>query len=396
MPLQERKQMYHEESIENELANLRERHLLRTLRSLPYTGGRICIKGREYLNFSSNDYLNLANNARLKTAAAQALKVYGMGATASRLMCGHLPLHEETERALAGLCGQETALLFASGYQANVGVLTALGREGDLIFSDALNHASIIDGCRLSRAACKVFAHKDYVLLERLLVENRGYRRKIIVSDAIFSMDGDTADVLKLRQLADQYGALLVIDEAHALGIMGQGAGLCAAARVQADVVVGTLSKALGSQGGFVACSETLRAYILNHARSFIYSTGLAPVCAAAALEAINIIRETPDMGKVVLVRAQNMAATLREQGLGVPEIHAPIIPVPIGSDAKVMAYAAKLFDMGIIAVGIRPPTVPAGTARLRLSLTAAHTDEDIARGAAQIAECVLGIADVR
>jgi len=380
-------------SLLEDLATLEAGHLLRRLRTLPASGGKFHHEGREYLNFSSNDYLNLAHHPRLKTAAAQALEVYGVGATSSRLMSGHLPVHVETELALANLCGQECALLFASGYQCNVGVLTSLGREGDVIFSDALNHASIIDGCRLSRAEVKVYPHSDLEALEKLLQDSAGFKRRIIVSDAVFSMDGDVADVAALREFADRYDGLLVIDEAHAIGVLGKGGGLCAEQGVRADVIVGTLSKALGSQGGFAACSETIRDCIVNHARSFIYSTGLAPVCAAAAKEAVQIIREQPHWGNELCVRASKMADALRRQGHSVPEVRAPIIPVAVGDDALVMKYAAELFEVGVIAVGIRPPTVPPGTARLRLSLTSAHTDADIALGVLRISECVLGVA---
>jgi 8-amino-7-oxononanoate synthase len=257
---------------ENELASLKERGLLRDLYVLPHTGGEITVDGKKLVNFSSNDYLNLAGDQRLKAAATQAVEEMGCGATAARLMTGHLKLHEQLESDLAQMMGTEAALVFGSGFLTNLGVITALAKADDEVYADRLNHASLIDGTRLSRAHSIRYRHKDLSHLETLLKKSKTRGKRIIVSESVFSMDGDIAPLNGLAQLAERYKALLVIDEAHAIGVMGQdGGGACRikGKDVKPDIVIGTLSKSLGGYGGYAACSARVRKFLINNARSF-------------------------------------------------------------------------------------------------------------------------------
>jgi len=339
-------------------------------------------------NFSSNDYLGLAVDPRVTQSAAEAAQQWGSGAGASRLMAGQHEIHAELEAALANFFAQPAALLFPSGYQANLGTLTALAGRDDAIYSDALNHASLIDGARLSRAEVKVYAHNDVAALEALLAEAPEARRRVIVTESVFSMDGDLAPVAALSALAARHGAWLVVDEAHAIGVYGEGCGVCAAQGVKPDVLLGTLSKALGSQGGFVACAGAVRDLLVNRARTFIFSTGLAPACAAAALEALKIIRDEPGQGREVL-----LAAKLLRDALHARDIHAPgeaqIVPVLLGDEALALRVAAGCAARGARVHAIRPPTVPAGTCRLRLSVNALHSDTDLVWLAGCIADAM-------
>lgn len=376
-------------SIQAELDAIRADARWRSLTVSTGSGGKFATADGTILNFSSNDYLDLATHPRVMAGAQAAVAEAGCGATASRLMAGHFPLHERLETQLAALTAQPAALLFPTGFQANLGILTALGGTGDVIFSDALNHASIIDGSRLARAQVCVYRHNDPDDLESLLRAHPGARRRIIVSDAIFSMDGDHAPLLALTELARRYDALLVVDEAHAMGVYGDGGGLSRALGVVPDVVVGTLSKAFGSAGGFVATTPLIRDLLINKARSFIYTTGLSPANAGAALAALGVISETPSMGGALRVRARDFAAALRTLGLDAPDRDVPIVPIPLGDNARTMAAAAALREQGLWVTGIRPPTVPAGEARLRLTVTLAHTADDLAEAATRIADVV-------
>lgn len=360
-----------------ELAEIERAGLSRFLRALPGVGGRVAVNGRELLNFSSNDYLNLASDPRLKKAAQGAIEEHGCGATASRLMAGHLALHEELEKGLAGLVGKETALVFSSGYQTNVGVLSVLGREGDAIFSDALNHASIVDGCRLSHAETCIYRHCDMAHLEELLASTDTGGRKIIVSDSVFSMDGDFAPLAELSALARQHGALLAVDEAHAIGVFGDGGGLCRELGVDADVVVGTMSKSLGGGGGFAAGTETFRRLLVNKARSFIFSTGLAPGCVGSALAGLDILGSSPDLGRNLLALSDRFRAILRERDFEIHDGASQIIPIMVGDNEAAVEMVRPCLEQGVLVTAIRPPTVPRGTARLRLSVTLAHTEQD-------------------
>ncbi len=384
---------------EEELASLKERGLLREMNALPETGGEIVIDSKKILNFSSNDYLGLAGDRRLKDAAIQAIERFGCGATASRLLTGDLTLHEELESDLARMMGAEAALVFGSGFLTNLGVMTTLAGVGDRVFSDTLNHASLIDGIRLSRASCDRYRHKDMAHLEELLNKNsQTAGKRIIVSESVFSMDGDIAPLEELSRLARQYQALLIIDEAHAIGVFGRnGAGVCRIPgnKAQPDVIIGTLSKSLGGYGGFVACSAPVRRLLINKARSFIYTTGLPPACLGSAREAVRIVTSEPELGKTLLKRARRFHSLLIEHGLKMPEFESQIIPIIIGGNEAVIYFSERLQAKGLLVKPIRPPTVPPGTERVRLSLTLSMSDAALEKAASAIAESAreVGIA---
>jgi 8-amino-7-oxononanoate synthase len=362
---------------EKELASLEERGLLRRLLTHPPT----------VLSFSSNDYLDLARDPRLEAAACEAVRRLGCGATASRLMAGNLEEHEALEADLARLVGHEAALLFGSGFLTNLGVLTALAGRGTHVFADRLNHASLVDGMLLSRATCHRYRHRDMAHLDALLKQTDGPR--LIVSDSVFSMDGDIAPVEALTALAERHGALLVVDEAHAIGVFGKGGGVCRERGVLPDVAIGTLSKALGGYGGFAACSKAVRALLINRARSFIYSTGLPPACLGSGTAAVSIVEETPELGAELLRRAGRFRHRLADRGLRLGPTESQIVPVIIGPNEAAVAASQRLRARGIVATAVRPPTVPAGTARLRLSVTLAHSEADLDAVADAVAECV-------
>lgn len=328
------------------------------------------------INACSNDYLGYANRA----VSRETLSQIPSGSGASRGVHGTRRVHRALEAELASLCGHERALVFSSGYAANVGTVSALARRGDVIFSDARNHASLIDGSRLSRAHVTVFPHLDLEALEASLSHTPCDGQRWVLTESYFSMDGDSPDLPGLRQLCDTCGAGLVVDEAHALGVFGpKGAGLCAEAGVRADVLVGTFGKALGTQGAFVACCTTLRTWIWNRARSFLYSTALSPHLAAITLARLRDAIED-ESGRA---RLHQNAAQIRDRlrAAGVPfgeRSHGPIIPVLLGSPEGALRASELLLEAGILAQAIRPPTVPPGTSRLRISLSAIHGQQDI------------------
>lgn len=366
-----------------ELAALERRDLLRRLRPLESpSAAEVTVEGRRALLFSSNNYLGLATHPALRTAAAEAIGRWGCGAGASRLIAGHLDLHAAVEAALADFKGTEAALLFPSGYQANVGALTALVSRGDHIFSDALNHASIIDGCRLSRATIHVFPHRDTRTLEQLLADTPKGGRRLIVTDAVFSMDGDRAPLAELVSLAARYHSHVMLDEAHAAGVLGpRGAGLadaCGLTRAVA-VHVGTLGKAFGGFGAYVAGSRAVIDLLINRARSFIYTTALPPAAVAAAAAALDLVRNEPERRSRVLAHARRLREGFRALGLETGgDTH--IVPVLLGDNARALAFSRALLERGVLVQAIRPPTVPEGTARLRVTPMATHDDEHIAR----------------
>ncbi|HNR97880.1 MAG TPA: 8-amino-7-oxononanoate synthase [Planctomycetota bacterium] len=370
-----------------ELEKLASEGLLRTLAARAGLGGKYVEDGGTVLNFSSNDYLDLASDARLKAAAAEAIAAWGCGATASRLMAGSLRLHETLEAELAALAGRERALLFGSGFLANLGVLTVLAHRRTTIFADRLNHASLLDGARLSGARLVRYPHGDVDRLDALLAAD-GSRRRIIVTDSVFSMDGDIAPLAAIGDCALRRGALLVVDEAHAIGVLGlRGGGVCRdLPAVRPDVVVGTLSKALGGYGGFAAGARGLCDLLVNRARSFIYSTALPPACLGSARAALAILAASHNLGAALLARAEQFRAALQQAGLDTGPSRTHIIPIMVGDNERTLAFARALREKNILAVAVRPPTVPRGTARLRLSVTRAHTGEDLARAAAAIA----------
>jgi len=373
-----------------ELDALRARGLLRSLeplRSPP--GSEIELRpGERLINFSSNDYLGLASDARIAEALAVGTRTWGAGAGASRLVCGDFLPQHELEAELARFASSEAALLFGSGYAANCGILPSFAGPEDLILSDALNHASIIDGCRLSRARVEVYPHGDVGAVEKAL--RAPARRKIVVTDAVFSMDGDRAPLRELAALCSAAGALLIVDEAHATGVIGpRGAGLAAELGVAADVRMATLSKAFGVAGAYVAASRAVCDLLLNRARPLIFSTALPPALACAARASLEILAgsEGDARRSRLWSNVRRFAAGLREAGLPAREDSA-IFPVVTGTPDRALAMAAHLRELGILAKPIRPPTVPQGTSRIRFAVTSAHTVEHIDRAIAALRAC--------
>jgi 8-amino-7-oxononanoate synthase len=363
-----------------ELLALGARGLLRSLeplRSAP--GAEVELRpGERLINFSSNDYLGLAGDPRIAQALADGARAWGAGAGASRLVCGDFLPQHELEQELARFEGTEAAVLFGSGYAANCGILPALAGPEDLILSDALNHASIIDGCRLSRARVEVYAHLDVGSVERLL--RTSARRKLVVTDAVFSMDGDRAPLSQLAALCASSEAILIVDEAHATGVIGpHGAGLCAEQGVAADLRMGTLSKSFGLAGAYVASSRPVCELLVNRARPFIYSTALPPALSCAALASLRILAgpEGDERRRRLWNNVRRFAGGLRSLGIAARD-DSPIFAVVLGAPERALAAAARLREQGILAKAIRPPTVPAGTSRLRFALTAAHTEAHI------------------
>jgi 8-amino-7-oxononanoate synthase len=340
----------------------------------------VSVDGRRVLLLCSNNYLGLANHTALQEAAARAAREYGVGAGASRLISGSMRLHHELEAEIAKLKGAEAALLFNSGYHANIGVIPALVGPEDVVFSDALNHASIVDGCRLSRAQVVAYPHADVGALDDSLRRQRG-RRRLVVTDSIFSMDGDTAPLRAICEVAEHHGAMVMVDEAHATGVVGPGgAGIVAALGLRDRVAVqmGTLGKALGTFGAFVAGSRELIDHLVNRARPFVYTTALPPPVVAAALAALELVRAEPERRVRLAENAAVLGRGLRQLGLEVGAAASHIIPVLIGDAPRTMELSARLLDMGVFVQGIRPPTVPAGTARLRVTVMSTHTAEDL------------------
>lgn len=366
--------------MEEALQDLKRQHRKRELRSLETTGGIIRSGGRQWVNLASNDYLNLANNPIVKAKAVGFVERYGVGATASRLVTGNLGIVEELEQRLATLKGAQASLVFGSGFLANVGLIPALVGRDDTILADRLSHASLLDGCILSRATLERFPHNDMNQLEELLQKTGGKGKRLIVTESVFSMDGDRAPLSELVGLAMEHDAMLLVDEAHATGVLGpKGAGLLSGVKAMkqgGQYVVGTLSKALAGYGGFVACTATARDFVINRARSFIYSTGLPPAVIGAALGALDVLAGSPGMGDELLRRAELFRALLKAGGQDVGRSDSQIVPLMIGDDERALRIAARLREKGIIAVAIRPPTVPPGTARIRFSITLAHSDE--------------------
>ncbi|NTV15287.1 MAG: 8-amino-7-oxononanoate synthase [Desulfobulbaceae bacterium] len=343
-------------------------------------------------DFSSNDYLALSQHPELVRGSREALESYGAGVGAARLMSGDLAIFHQLEREVADFKGCPAALLFGSGYMANLGIIPALVGRGDTVFTDRLDHASIYDGCRLAGARLLRFRHNDLTHLEELLGKEGGSGRRLIIVESLYSMDGDFAPLADLVALKNRYAALLLVDEAHATGIYGeQGAGLIEAAGLaeQVEVVVGTFGKALGSYGAYVAGSPELREYLVNRARSFIYSTGLPPAVVGASLAAVRLVRQRPELRRQLAKLASHFKECLRREGLpGVPS-PSHIVPVMIGDGATALRLAEECCRLGIFVTAIRPPTVPEGSARVRFSLTLHHRREELAEVAGRfLAAC--------
>jgi 8-amino-7-oxononanoate synthase len=377
-----------------ELAELRDRDLLRGLREVESAQlPRVMLDGRELLLFCSNNYLGLACHPEVVEAARLATARWGASSASSRLVSGHMTVHAELEDKIARWKNQEAALVFSTGYQANIGVISSLTGPGDLIVSDELNHASIIDGARLSKAATVVYRHNDLEDLERVLCENRGAGRVLVVTESVFSMDGDLAPLAYISKACRRHGAWLMVDEAHGAGVFGKrGAGLVQELGLEGEVQVhmGTLGKALGSFGAYVTGSRTLVDLLVNKARSIIYTTALPPSAAAAALAAIQVVEREPQRAAGLLARATSLALALREAGLEVPNADSQIIPVLLGDAARAVTTADKLRARGFYVAAIRPPTVAPGTSRLRVSLMATHTSQEINSLRDAIIDCAL------
>ncbi|HET7228943.1 MAG TPA: 8-amino-7-oxononanoate synthase [Longimicrobium sp.] len=346
-------------------------------------GASVGVDGRAAADFSSNDYLGLAADPRVAQAAARALADAGTGAGAARLISGNHPLHQALEDGLARLKRTPAALLFPSGYAANTGAIPALVGRGDAVYSDELNHASLIDGCRLSRAEIRVFRHADVGALEAMLrADARRYRRRLIVVDAVFSMDGGLFPLDALVDVARRHGAWTYVDDAHGTGVLGAtGRGSLERWGVEGrvDVVMGTLGKALGTAGAFVAGSAALCEWLMNRARPFVFTTAPPPALAAATLEALRIASAEPWRRERLRANARRLRdrlAALGRPARGEPDGH--IVPVVIGGADETMRAGQLLRERGFLAGAVRPPTVPAGTSRLRLTLSAAHTEEQI------------------
>jgi 8-amino-7-oxononanoate synthase len=377
--------------IDPELAAWEQAGLRRARRvTRPLPGGMIEVNGRALLNLAANDYLCLAGDPRLAAAAQAVLPEAGVGSRASALVSGRTTSHELLERRLAAFEHSESALLFPTGYAANVGAITALVGRDDSVFCDRLNHASLIDGCRLSGARLHVIPHLDLATLEEELRKASSRRRRLIVIDSVFSMDGDVADLPELVDLADRYDAMLLIDEAHATGVLGGGGrGLAEHFGVNSDhlVRVGTLSKALGCLGGFVVGPQNVIEWLWNKARPQVFSTALPPAIAAAAVAAIDIVEREPERRRRLSSLSDALRARLAEAGVLVPKarLSTPIIPVVLKEEQRTLEAAAQLEDAGFLVAAIRPPTVPTGSARLRVSLHCQVTDEQLERLAEQL-----------
>jgi 8-amino-7-oxononanoate synthase len=350
-------------------------------------GPRVTLDGRSVLLLCSNDYLGLADHPRVREAAAEAALGWGAGAGASRLISGNMTPHRRLEERLAAFKGYESALLFGSGYLANVGAISALAGRGEVVFSDELNHASIVDGCRLARAETFVYRHGDAEHLAWGLGKACG-RGSLIVSDGVFSMDGDIAPLADLTRLAREHGCRLMIDEAHATGARGPGGrGSVAAAGLseEVDLVVGTLGKALGSYGAYVCASAELSEYLLNTARSFIFSTALPPPVLAATLAALELLEAEPGRVRRLSANAAALRGGLLAEGLAAGGGTSQIVPLEVGDAEPTMALCERLLEHGVFAQGIRPPTVPPGSSRLRFSVMATHEEAEL-REAARLA----------
>ena len=379
--------------IGREVANLHEQGLYRPLRELSTAQGPVCtVDGREVISFSSNDYLGLTHHPRLREAASRALREFGVGSGAVRTIAGTMSLHERLERELAEFKGVEATLVFQSGFAANTGAIPVIAGEADLIVSDALNHASIIDGMRLSRAPRRVYPHKDVAALREILRSAMGegrpgtgdpYRLVLVVTDGVFSMDGDICPLPAIVDAADAHGAAVYVDDAHGSGVLGRdGRGTVDHFDVHGRVAiqVGTLSKAVGVLGGYVAGSAALRDLLTQRARPFLFSTSHPPAVAAACIEALAVMSDEPELLERLWANTRRFKAELARLGFDTGVSETPITPVIVGEAAAAIRFSDRLFEAGIFATSVVYPTVALDGARLRTIVTAAHTDEHLDR----------------
>lgn len=380
-----------EQSIQVELQKLQERGLYRATRSIRGAqGARVILDDRDVVMLCSNNYLGLASHPALAAASLQAVSEFGTSSAASRLVSGTMELHEQLEEAVARFKRTESALLFNSGYAANTGIIPTLVGRGDTVFSDRLNHASIVDGILLSRARMIRYPHTDMEALARLLATERGTGRCLIVTDGVFSMDGDQAPLQELVALKQRHGALLMVDDAHGTGVLGErGAGTAEQQGVMGDIDIqmGTFGKALGSFGAYGAMSRQMRDLCINKARSFIFSTSLPPAVLAASLAALELVSSTEGqrLRATGVAHGHYFRNALRSAGFTVPLGESPIIPVMIGEAQRTMECSAALLHEGFFVQGIRPPTVPAGSSRLRCTVMATHCRDDLERAVAAL-----------
>ncbi|SHH59985.1 2-amino-3-ketobutyrate coenzyme A ligase [Caloranaerobacter azorensis DSM 13643] len=357
-------------------------------RKLPILEGpneaEVILNGKRVINLSSNNYLGFANHPRLKKAAIEAVEKYGVGAGAVRTIIGNMDLHEELEELLAKFKREEAAMVFQSGFNCNAGTIQAITEKGDLIISDELNHASIIDGCRLSKADRAVYKHSDMDSLEKVLKENRDkYRNILIITDGVFSMDGDIAKLPEIVELAEKYGAMTYVDDAHGSGVLGEsGRGTVDhfGLHGRVDFSIGTLSKAIGVIGGYVAGSKTMQEWLNHRGRPILFSTSLPPAAVGAIIEAIKMLMETTEYTDRLWKNARYFKEKLGQLGFNTGNSETPITPVIIGDEAKTMEFSRKLFENGVFVSGIVYPTVPKGTGRVRCMVTAGHTEEQLDR----------------
>jgi 8-amino-7-oxononanoate synthase len=367
------------ENYQKELQNLRDKNLYRSLRILENSDGvRAEFRGKKILLFCGNDYLGMSRHPRVIAAAHKAIDRYGVGARSARLIAGTTDAHARLEKKIAEFKNKENALVFGSGFLANLGILTSFAGKEDLIVMDKLCHASLIDGARLSGAEIRVFPHKNYEKCEEILKKSAA-RRKILVTENVFGMDGDRADLEKLIRIKKRYGALLVVDDAHGTGVFGKdGPGATGKFAKGIDVIMGTLSKAIGGLGGFAAADRDLIDHLINFARPFIFATALPPVLCETAREAFCVIEEEPELLKKLWANIQKVHAGLISLGFRLAEPESTVLPVIIGDEKEAMEAFEKLIALGLYIPAVRYPTVPKGKARLRITVSAAHSDADI------------------
>ena len=373
--------------LDAECADLEQTGLRRHLRTVMNAPtGTINLDGRDVVLLGSNNYLGLSTHPKVIDAAVEATRTFGTGASGSRLISGNSKLYTILEANLAKAKGTEAALVFSSGYAANTSTIPVLAGEGDLILSDALNHASIIDGCRLSRATKQVYRHCDVKHLRALLSESAGFRRRLIVTDGVFSMDGDIAPLPDICDLAAEHNAMVLVDDAHGFGVLGEdGSGSVAHFGLEGKGIIqmGTLSKSVGALGGYIAGTRPLIELLINRARGFIFTTGLPPATLAAANAALDIMRSTPELRQRLFSHAKHLKTALIDLGYTLLPSETQILPVILGSPQRTTNVAEALIAEGVFAPAIRPPAVPPGTSRLRLTVMATHTEAEIQKAIA-------------
>lgn len=368
--------------LREELESLSQRQLRRSLKALrPIASTRADWNGKTLTLFCGNDYLGISRHPRVIQAAKECLEDFGVGAGAARLISGTTEFHQKLEQELALFRKKGKALVFSAGYLANVGVLTALAGKGDLVVMDKLCHASLIDGARLSSAELRIFPHKNYERCKEIFDQSKGYRRRFLVSDTVFSMDGDLADLVALVRIKEKYDALLIADDAHGMGVLGtNGSGAIEEAGLEdkVDVITGTLSKSLGCLGGFVVGSETAVDYLVNHARPFIFATALPPLLCAAASAALRVLQEEMNLRQALWDNIHTLEHLLKKSGINLPSTRSAILPIIVGSEHEALIQSQRLLEQGFLVPAIRYPTVAKGKARLRVTLSACHTHKDL------------------